>query len=30
MKKAGFHIVGSEITQTTSIGEGVFYHMIAE
>ena len=29
-EKAGFHIVGSEISQTTSIGEGVFYHMVAE
>ena len=29
-EKAGSHIVGSEITQTTSIGEGVFYHMVAE
>lgn len=29
-EKAGFHIVGEPVKQTTSIGEGVFYHMIAE
>lgn len=27
-EKAGFHIVGEPIRQTTSAGEGVFYHMI--
>ena len=29
-EKAGFHIVGEPIRQTTSAGEGVFYHMIRE
>ena len=29
-EKAGFHIVGEPIRQTTSAGEGVFYHMILE
>lgn len=29
-EKAGFHIVGEPIRQTTSAGEGVFYHMIHE
>ena len=29
-EKAGFHIVGEPIKQTTPIGEGVFYHMVAE
>lgn len=27
-EKAGFHIVGDPIHQTTSAGDGVFYHMI--
>ena len=27
-EKAGFHIVGEPIRQTTSAGEGTFYHMI--
>ena len=27
-EKAGFHIVGEPIRQTTSAGEGVFYHMV--
>ncbi len=29
-EKAGFHIAGEPIRQTTSAGEGVFYHMILE
>lgn len=29
-EKAGFHIAGEPIKQTTSIGEGVFYHMVTE
>ena len=29
-EKAGFHIAGEPIRQTTSAGEGVFYHMIRE
>lgn len=29
-EKAGFHIVGDPIHQTTSAGDGVFYHMIRE
>ena len=29
-EKAGFHIVGEPIRQTTSAGEGVFDHMIRE
>lgn len=29
-EKARFHIVGEPIRQTTSAGEGVFYHMIHE
>ena len=29
-EKAGFHIVGEPIRQTTSAGKGVFYHMIRE
>ena len=29
-EKAGFHITGEPIRQTTSAGEGVFYHMILE
>ena len=29
-EKAGFHIVGEPIHQTTSAGEGTFYHMIHE
>ena len=27
-EKAGFHVVGEPIKQTTSIGEGMFYHMV--
>ena len=27
-EKAGFQIVGEPVRQTTSVGEGVFYHMI--
>ena len=27
-EKAGFRIVGEPIQQTTSIGEGAFYHMV--
>ncbi len=29
-EKAGFHIVGEPIRQTTNLGEGVFYHMVAD
>ena len=29
-EKAGFHIVGEPIKQTTSLGEGEFYHMVRE
>ena len=29
-EKAGFHITGEPIVQTTPIGEGTFYHMVAE
>ena len=29
-EKAGFHIVGGPIRQTTSIGDGEFYHMVRE
>lgn len=29
-EKAGFRISGAPIRQTTGIGEGEFYHMIAE
>lgn len=29
-QKAGFQIVGEPICQTTSIGEGTFYHMVRE
>ena len=29
-EKAGFHIAGEPIRQTTSAGEGVFYHLILE
>ena len=27
-EKAGFHITGEPIRQTTSVGDGVFYHMV--
>lgn len=29
-EKAGFHVVGEPIKQTTSIGEGMFYHMVRQ
>lgn len=29
-EKAGFRTIGEPIVQTTSIGEGYFYHMVAE
>ena len=29
-EKAGFRIVGEPIVQTTNIGDGTFYHMIAD
>ena len=29
-EKAGFRIVGEPIRQTTSAGDGVFYHMVRE
>lgn len=29
-EKAGFHIVGDPIKRTTLIGEGIFFHMVAE
>lgn len=29
-EKAGFHVVGEPIKQTTSIGDGMFYHMVRQ
>ena len=29
-EKAGFHIIGEPIKQTTPIGDGTFYHMVAK
>ena len=29
-EKAGFHIIGEPIKQTTPIGEGLFFHMVAD
>lgn len=29
-EKAGFHIEGEPIKQTTPLGEGVFYHMVTD